>query len=55
VQDDPQQVPGDDREADSRHEGDSAAERFPHLAPAAPVHQDDRRPAAVASDGSSWS
>ena len=55
MQDEPQQVPGDDRGADSRDEDDSTADRFPHLAPAAPVHQDDRRPAAVASDGSSWS
>jgi predicted regulator of Ras-like GTPase activity (Roadblock/LC7/MglB family) len=55
LQDEPQQVPGDERDADGRHDDDSAADRFPHLAPAAPVHQDDRRPAAVASDGSSWS
>ena len=35
-----------------REEAPSAADRFPHLAP---VQPDDRRPAVVASDGSSWS
>jgi predicted regulator of Ras-like GTPase activity (Roadblock/LC7/MglB family) len=54
VQDEPSQVPGDERHTDSGDDG-SAADRFPHLAPAAPAAQDDRRPAVVASDGSSWS
>jgi uncharacterized protein len=48
LQDEPQQVSG----AESGAEDDAAVDRLPHLAP---VQQDDRRPAAVAPDGSAWS
>jgi uncharacterized protein len=40
------------RDNAEREETPSSADRFPHLTP---VQPDDRRPAVVASDGSSWS
>lgn len=46
----PEQVATDD--SSDREEASPSADRFQHLTP---VQPDDRRPAVVASDGSSWS
>ncbi len=55
VQESPQPQPAPSASAatsDDTANDNGSSDRYPHLAPA---HPDDRRPAVVASDGSSWS